>query len=136
MSRDDFESQFPSDTFDIDATQAAKNRAIIPVDAAGETVTGLVKANAKVILATTRIGKDRIRDSRNALSESAFTHFELVSMLAVAIDRLAVHEALTPTPDIERAANKLELEFRKRCPATTLPDRSEIKRIARAVLDR
>lgn len=77
-------------------------RGMISLAQAGEAVTALVGSNTKVILATKTLGGQRQRDSRNVLMESVFNHFELVSMLAVAIDRLAVHEALTPTPSVER----------------------------------
>jgi hypothetical protein len=118
------------------AALEGEHRAIIPVDIAGEAVTRMVKANTQVILGTKVVGAQRIRDSRNALSESAFTHFELVSMLAVALDRLAVFEALTPTRSIERVQYILSSEFRKCCPATTMPSEDELRKIARAVLDR
>lgn len=123
-----------ADILNIDETPQARNRAIIPPDVAGDTVTSLVKANIKVVLGTKRLGMDRIRDSRNALSESAFTHFELVSMLAVALDRLAVFEALTPTPSIERVTDILRREIRG-CTGIT-PHHDQLDKIARAVLDR
>jgi hypothetical protein len=136
MDFDPTEEALGAQPLDIDATDTAKNRAIIPVDMAGESVTEMVKANARVILGTKIVGAQRIRDSRNALSESMFSHYELVSMLAVALDRLAVFEALTPTPEIEKVTTILEGEFKKYCPATLMPTRTQIRGIARAVLDK
>jgi hypothetical protein len=75
---------------------------IIDLDAAGDVVSKLVSANKNIVLGSTQLGRYRQRDSRNALSESMFTHYQLVSMLAVAIDRLAVWESMTPTVAKER----------------------------------
>jgi hypothetical protein len=88
-------------------------RAMITLAQAGEAVTELVRSNAKIILGTKILGTQRQRDSRNVLMESVFNHFELVSMLAVAIDRLAVHEALTPTPGVEQGVRALTTELNR-----------------------
>lgn len=71
-------------------------RKMIDLSEAGEAVSRMVKANAEAILTTKVVAARRQQTSRNALSESTFSTWELVSMLAVAIDRLAVWEALAP----------------------------------------
>jgi hypothetical protein len=112
---------------------------MISLAQAGEAVTTMVSANTKVILGTKTLGRQRQRDSRNVLMESVFNHFELVSMLAVAIDRLAVYQALTPSLDIERVADILRNEFEKRAaphPYETPLNDEEFHKIAQAVLDR
>lgn len=77
-------------------------RPMITLALAGEVVSDMVRKNAETILATKTLGRQRQTDSRNVLSESMFSRWELVSMLAVAMDRLAVFEALTPTPSVEQ----------------------------------
>jgi hypothetical protein len=113
-------------------------RAMITLDLAGEVVSAMVKKNAETILVTKTLGGQRQRDTRNVLMESTFSHFELVSFLAVAIDRLAVHEALTPTPSVEAGVAAFWDEVRKLGTATQLGglSREKIERIVRAVLDR
>jgi hypothetical protein len=111
------------------------DRGMMPLDIAGEGVTRLVKANARTILTTKMLGAQRQKNSRNALSEMTFSHWELTSMLAVAIDRLAVHEALTPTLNLEQGINAFKTELGKLDPTGPLTA-SDIRRLTRAVLDR
>lgn len=88
-------------------------RAAIPLDMAGEIVTGLVAKNVERVLGTRTLGKQRQQDSRNILNETMFSRFEVVSMLAVALDRLAVYQALTPTLSVDRGVFAANAELRR-----------------------
>jgi hypothetical protein len=113
-------------------------RAMITLAQAGEAVSNLVKSNTKIILGSRTLGAQRQRDSRNVLMESVFNHFELVSMLAVAIDRLAVHEALTPAPSVEQGIRAFWDEAERQCEANkdSKVEAINARKIVEAVLNR